>query len=140
MPGTRLAEGMGPALLPALAFSWGAESTGKLLPLPSHGSPHLCFVVPAGCSGGRTGAELCDRHSSHALRDGTLREYRWQGRVCVQPLGRQCMGTLPLCTQGYVTSFLPMCSVPVSTSFYTCQGCVPSPYTPPATGVLSIVS
>lgn len=77
---TSIGKGIGPALLPVLAFARGPEGTGKLSPLPSHSIPHLCFVVSAGCSGGRPGAELCDCDSSHTLGDASLREYRQQER------------------------------------------------------------
>lgn len=77
-PVTSVGEGIGPALLPVPAFARGPEGTGKLSPLPSHSIPLLCFVLSAGCSGGRAGAELCDCDSSHSLGDASLREYQQQ--------------------------------------------------------------
>lgn len=92
-PVTSLGEGIGPALLPVLAFVRGPEGTGKLSPLPSHSIPLLCFVVSAGCSGGRPGAELCDCGGSHTLGDVSLCEYGQQEQAVGAASHRQGLGS-----------------------------------------------
>lgn len=76
------------------------------------------------------------------LHSGMPRSVSIGGRdgLCVRPLSRQCTGTLPSATRGYLTRILPLCPVPICILLCTHQGCFPSPYTLPATGVLSFVS
>lgn len=139
-PVTFLGEGIRPALLPVLAFARGAEGTGKLSRLPSHSSPLLCSMVAAGCSGGRPGAELCNRDSSHTLGDASLREYRQQEWAVYAASRRQCLLGSAFVHVGVVISHVPVCPVPVPTLLCTREICIPFPNTLPVTSVLSILS